>query len=68
VHVARSVLGRLEDERVDEADERRVGDAVVLLEVVLFLALDLRDPQLVPATFQLLESRIKALEELYARG
>jgi oligoendopeptidase F len=33
-----------------------------------FLDLDLRDPQLVPSTFQLLEGRIKALEELYARG
>jgi oligoendopeptidase F len=33
-----------------------------------FIGIDLRDPQLVPATFQLLEGRIKALQELYARG
>ena len=32
-----AVLGRLEDHRVDEANERRVGDAVVYLEVVGFL-------------------------------
>ena len=32
--VARAVLGRLEDDRVDEPHERRVGDAVVGLEVV----------------------------------
>ncbi len=35
VDVAGPVLGRLEDDRVDEPDERRVGDAVVGLEVVL---------------------------------
>ena len=34
VDVAGSVLGRLEDDRVDEAHERRVRDAVVGLEVV----------------------------------
>ena len=34
VDVARPVLGGLEDDRVDEPDERRVGDAVVGLEVV----------------------------------
>jgi hypothetical protein len=37
VDVAGPVLGRLEDDRVDEADERRVGDAVVDLEVVALL-------------------------------
>ena len=37
------VLGRLEDHRVDEADERRVGDAVVGLEVVDLLGLLLGD-------------------------
>ena len=38
VDVARAVLGRLEDDRVDEPDERGVGDAVVDLEIVdLFL-------------------------------
>ena len=35
VDVAGAVLGRLEDDRVDEPDERRVGDAVVGFEVVL---------------------------------
>ena len=42
VDVARPVLGGFEDHRVDEADERRVGDAVVGLEVVdvLLLFLD----------------------------
>ena len=34
VDVARPVLGGLEDDRVDEADKRHVGDAVVDLEVV----------------------------------
>ena len=34
VDVAGPVLGGLEDDRVDEPDERRVGDAVVDLEVV----------------------------------
>ena len=38
VDVARAVLGRFEDDRVDEPDERGVGDAVVDLEIVdLFL-------------------------------
>ena len=37
VDVAGPVLGGLEDERVDEPHERRVGDAVVGLEVVLVL-------------------------------
>ena len=35
VDVGGAVLGRLEDDRVDEPDERRVGDAVVGLEVVV---------------------------------
>ena len=35
VHVARPVLGGREDDRVDEPDERRIGDAVVDLELVL---------------------------------
>src|SRR5438270_429448 len=39
VDVGRAVLGRLEDHRVDETDERRVGDAVVDLEVVALLLL-----------------------------
>ena len=34
VHVGGAVLGGLEDDRVDEADERRVRDAVLGLEVV----------------------------------
>ena len=34
VDVARTVLGGFEDHRVDEADERCIGDAVVGLEVV----------------------------------
>ena len=34
VDVGGAVLGGLEDDRVDEADERRVGDAVLGLEVV----------------------------------
>jgi hypothetical protein len=34
MQVARAVLGRLKDDRVDEADERRVGDAIVRFEVV----------------------------------
>ena len=34
VDVAGPVLGRLEDDRVDEPDERGVGDAVVDLEIV----------------------------------
>ena len=39
VDVGRAVLGRLEDHRVDEADERGIRDPVVGLEVVLaFLA------------------------------
>ena len=42
VDVARPVLGGLEDHRVDEADERRVGDAVVGLEVVDVLLVFLR--------------------------
>src|SRR3954449_8644658 len=38
VDVAGAVLGRFEDDRVDEPDERGVGDAVVDLEIVdLFL-------------------------------
>ena len=41
VDVGGAVLGGLEDQRVDEPDERRVGDAVVGLEVVLFLLGDL---------------------------
>ena len=40
--VARPVLGGLEDHRVVEADERRVGNAVVGLEVVDVLLLFLR--------------------------
>ena len=44
VDVGGAVLGRLEDDRVDEPDERRVGDAVVDLEVVRLLFLG--DPQL----------------------
>ena len=39
--VAGAVLGRLEDDRVDEADERGVRDAVVDLEVVLLVLDDL---------------------------
>ena len=35
--VGRSVLGRLEDHRVDEAHERGIGDPVVGLEVVLIV-------------------------------
>ncbi len=35
MEVGGAVLGRLEDDRVDEPDERGVGDAVVGLEVVL---------------------------------
>ncbi len=35
VDVAGAVLGGLEDDRVDEPHERRVGDAVVGLEVVV---------------------------------
>ncbi len=35
VDVARAFLGCLEDDRVDEPDDRRIGDAVVGLEVVL---------------------------------
>ena len=42
VNVARAILGGLEDDRVDEPHERRVGDAVVDVEVVL----DLDDLQL----------------------
>ena len=34
VEVAGAVLGGLEDDRVDEPDERRVGDAVLGLEVL----------------------------------
>ena len=37
VNVAGTVLGSGEDERVDEANERRVGDAVVGFEIVLVL-------------------------------
>jgi hypothetical protein len=37
VDVGGAVLGRLEDDRVDEPDKRRIGDAVVDLEVVGFL-------------------------------
>ena len=37
VDVARAVLGRFEDHRVDEPDERRVREAVVGLEVVVLL-------------------------------
>ena len=49
VQVARAVLGRLEDDRVDEAHERRVGDPVVGLEVLapvgcVALLLDERRP------------------------
>ena len=45
VDVAGPVLGRLEDHRVDEPDERRVGDPVVDLEVVaVFLLLLDREP------------------------
>ena len=44
VDVGGAVLGGLEDDRVDEPDERRVGDAVVDLEVVRLLLLG--DPQL----------------------
>jgi hypothetical protein len=36
VEVARSVLGGLEDDRVDETDERSVRDAVVGLEIPAF--------------------------------
>ncbi len=36
-----AVAGRLHDDRVDEPDERGVRDAVVDLEVVLVLRLDL---------------------------
>ena len=39
VDVAGALLGGLEDDRVDEPDERRVRDAVVDLEVVDFLVL-----------------------------
>ena len=39
VDVGGAVLGGLEDDRVDEADERRVGDAVLGLEVVGLLLL-----------------------------
>ena len=39
VDVRGAVLGRLEDDRVHEPDERRVGDAVVGLEVVLVVVL-----------------------------
>ncbi len=34
VDVAGAVLGRLEDDRVDEPHDRRLGDAVLGLEVV----------------------------------
>ena len=40
VDVAGPLLGRLEDDRVDEPHERRVRDAVVDLEVVLLVFLD----------------------------
>ena len=44
VDVGGAVLGGLEDHRVDEPDERRVGDAVVDLEVVgLLLLVDQRE-------------------------
>ncbi len=43
VDVGSAVFGRLEDDRVDEPDERRIGDAVVGLEIVglVVLILDL---------------------------
>ena len=44
VDVGGAVLGRLEDDGVDEPHERRVGDAVVDLEIVGLLFL--RDPKL----------------------
>jgi hypothetical protein len=47
VDVARPVLGRLEDHRVDEAHERRVRDAVVGLEVVVLRLLALEGDHLV---------------------
>ena len=47
VDVARPVLGRLEDHRVDEADERCVRAAVVGLELVLLRLLVLEDDHLV---------------------
>src|SRR5581483_4569505 len=37
VDVGGAVLGRLEENRVDEPDERRIGDAVVGLEIGLLL-------------------------------
>src|SRR4029077_11743206 len=37
---AGAVLCRFEDDRVDEADERRVGDAVVDFEIVQLLLVD----------------------------
>ena len=42
VDVAGAVFGGLEDHRVDEPDERRIGDEVLDLEVVLLFFLDLR--------------------------
>ena len=41
VNVAGAVFGGGEDDRVDEADERRVGDAVVGLELVFRISHDL---------------------------
>ena len=44
--VRRAVLGRLEEDRVDEPDERDVGDAVVRLEIGDVSLLDLERAQL----------------------
>ena len=49
VDVARALLGGLEDDRVDEPDERRVRDPVVGLEVVASSVLR-RPPRLRPST------------------
>ena len=37
VDIAGAVFGRLEDDRVDEAHERRVRDPVVRFEIVTFI-------------------------------
>ena len=47
VDVARAVLGRFEDHRVDEPDERGVREAVVGLEVVVLLRFGLDGGHLV---------------------
>ena len=70
--VGGAVFGRLEDDRVDEPDERRVGEAVVGLEVGgLFLLeelLVLLGRRAVAESLGLADCALDVVEDLLARG